>query len=248
MTKRWCNAPIFRSFYPAYNRNNAFTLIELLVVIGIIAILAGLMIPCLSRSKSIAKSIQCTSNLRQIGLACEMYSADFDQRMVVWSYPDTNRGAWRIGSYGWQVQIQPYLIVNPYQRSTNESGTTVFKYINVFECPEQKGERSRMAMGSADAYVSYAINGHVAGLVWIGSIAGLEPPPKKDAITKPAEVMWFCDANSHMVTKDTAESIRDRHLLKVNMLFVDLHTGSMKKAAITNATPPFIWWREVPRR
>jgi prepilin-type N-terminal cleavage/methylation domain-containing protein/prepilin-type processing-associated H-X9-DG protein len=67
---------------PAALRDGAFTLLELLVTIAVIALLAALLLPCLSRAKARARQIVCINNHRQLSLAWDQYAQDNQDNLV----------------------------------------------------------------------------------------------------------------------------------------------------------------------
>ena len=82
------------------NNKRGFTLIELLVVIAIIAILAAMLLPALSQAREKARQTACVNNLKQIGLAFEMYQNDYDSWVPM---------GYASGSYWWGSIIMTFM-------------------------------------------------------------------------------------------------------------------------------------------
>src|SRR3982750_4884364 len=98
-----------------YRRTSGFTLIELLVVIAIIAILAAILFPVFAQAREKARQISCISNLKQIGLAFQMYIQAYDETLPNVATQPSDDGAcapklsWYNAGGGWSILVNAYI-------------------------------------------------------------------------------------------------------------------------------------------
>ena len=139
-----------------------FTLVELLVVIAIIGILVGLLLPAVQAAREAARRMQCSNNMKQIGLAFLNYESAYKSFPASW-YVNPPVPPYNIQSCG--VGLLPFLEQSPLYNqfdsrfsSTNEGGpisqknvTVISTPLSTFVCPSAPGGISRVYNGFAPA-------------------------------------------------------------------------------------------------
>lgn len=106
------------------SRHRAFTLVEMLIVLGIIAVLTAIAFPVFNSVRRRSYQTTCASNLKQLGLAVNLYTQDYDGLFPRGGDPvDLYTDAWHDaanGVYEWQVDQMPPLtyVLRPYIKSS----------------------------------------------------------------------------------------------------------------------------------
>ena len=169
----------------------AFTLIELLTVIAIIGILAGILIPTVGKVRASARNSKCMANLRQIGVASNLYAAENK------TFPTTT------ANIPWPNRLLPYFSSQTL-RLSNNTVSNLYAPIDVVMCPSITIPPPPDAVGFPR---SYSANPRI---IFSSSAAANanRAPVRPAAIPRPSGVVLFADAcQSQSTTGNTGSSL-----------------------------------------
>lgn len=106
------------------HRRIGFTLVELLVVIAIIGVLIALLLPAVQQAREAARRMQCSNNLKQLGLALHNYHDTYGKFPPGYLHPETGWGA-KDSSWGWGAQLLPFIEQNSLADALNVGNITL---------------------------------------------------------------------------------------------------------------------------
>jgi prepilin-type N-terminal cleavage/methylation domain-containing protein/prepilin-type processing-associated H-X9-DG protein len=191
-----------------------FTLIELLVVIAIIAILAGLVLPALTRAKEKSKATQCLSNLRQWNLALSLYMHDNNDAI-----PRRGQGIQPLHDIDrpedWFNALPPLIGLPTYQTMVTNGTIPKPGDTTIYVCPTAKPTTN-------DYFLAYAMNFYL-------SPTSRPTPHRLSEIPHPSSLAFMADggcAYSSTVPSSQPYSVQPRHVQRANVALLDGHAQS----------------------
>lgn len=215
-----------------------FTLVELLAVIVIVVILMALLFPLLSRMRAQAKTAVCVSNLRQMGAAFRLYSADNQgvfPAVTKNGAADTSKGSVNVLGH-WQVEISPY-----FGRELKQNiQSTVNEVDRQAQCPEFTITSTSVVSRGYGMNDKLTARGKIKGLTNSSSQSNYSYifRVRVAEVAEPARTILVADSDG--IGGDSA--FVARHAERVNCLFVDGHATrhtlaesiDLKASAVSN--------------